>query len=281
MKKIIFYILFISLPVIVVCQKYKPIATENASIWYFAHKQLAGNFVDTIFVANKQNKWFNLYYHGVFFNQEKKYIGKIKISANNDKIWYIQPDGTQKKLVFDLNLQKNDTFDFGDNYKKLVVDSVFYENEKKIIEFKDKNAWNEKVKFIEGVSPNISFAYFYGNAGFLDPMVICKFKQDEKEYTIKNKYFKDCKLVNSGVGEYKVNDNFLIYPSPCINYFQIKMNTMNNASLRIYDRMGNCIKSIHDYTNKQKVNISTLPQGIYILAIKTEYEIKFLKLIKI
>lgn len=278
MKKIIFYILFISLPVIVVCQEYKPIATDNASIWHFAHKQLAGNFLDTIFVANKQNKWFNLYYHGVFFNQEKRYIGKIKISANNDKIWYIQPDGTQKKLVFDLNLQKNDTFDFGDNYKKLVVDSVFYENEKKTIEFKDKNAWSEKVKFIEGVGPNISFAYFYGNAGFLDPMVICKFKQDEKEYTIKNKYFNDC-LVKVGTKENK-SIKTTIFPNPVSDELKFKSNHHHtkNITISLFDSYGNLLFAQKGFAD---IDMRNYGAGLYFVKIadsfKTIETIKFIK----
>ncbi|NOY95281.1 MAG: hypothetical protein GXO81_02675, partial [Chlorobi bacterium] len=65
-------------------QEYSKVVEPNLTTWYFAHQQLAGKSIDTIFAGGQIDGWIDLWYHGVFMNHEKTYMGKIKCSPNND-----------------------------------------------------------------------------------------------------------------------------------------------------------------------------------------------------
>lgn len=261
-------------------QEFKPIAKPNSSKWYFAHQQLSGNMVDTIYTNEKQDEWIDLLYHGRFFNYEKTYIGKIKISSDNDKIWYISPDNNYEKLIYDLTLEKGDVFDFG--YYQLAVDSVYYLNERKVIDFGlHSHAWGENVKFIEGVGPNTSFIAYYYDVGVLEPLVICKFENSEKEYSIENSNFSDCNILTTGIKKNNPINQILVFPNPTNNWVQIEGLPVSETNFKIYNMSGELIKEIVNNQSTQRIITSDLSRGIYFLNIKTVNQTKTFKIVKL
>lgn len=259
-------------------QQYSSIIKSDTTIWYFAHQQLAGKFVDTIFVGEKQNDWFDLYYKGQFFNSEKTDIGKIKISKNNDKIWYIAPDDTTQKLIFDLTLKQGDTFSISLTYNQLIVDTILIKNGRKNIIFNYNTHWNEKVKFIEGVGPNISLicSEYY----FLQPFVICQFERNENIYSTDNKNFINCDINTLNV-KCLNRQNYQIYPNPFHNNLQINLNNTNDFHIiQIIDLYGKIQIEKKVCTNFCYLSTKNLNRGIYFLKINSNNKCLTQKIIK-
>ena len=268
MKKLrlIFILFFTILVSSLIAQNYEEVVRPDTSIWYFAHKQLAGWFIDTLFAGEQNEEWINLYYRGEFYNRELTFAGKVKTNESNDKIWYISTTETDSILIFNLQLEKGDIFYF--HYMDItgLVDTIFNDdNERKIIEFDLTTDWNSKIQFIEGVGPNISLIYTWDDPGILSPFVVCKFDNEIHQYEVDNPlYFEGCNLKLTSINSFH-DDNFKIIPNPFHNYIQFKGNEINgNLYVKLYDIEGRLLinMNISEYF---EINTSFLDNGFYIL----------------
>ncbi len=285
MKKLFFILAilaYISLMFNIPAQEYKPVVKEDTSIWYFAHKQLAGNFIDTLWAKEKKNDWVSLYYHGIFNNEEIPYLGKAKESSSHEKIWYIPPEGTDSVLVFDIGLVKGDTFMF--NGYPGIVDSTYYKNTRRYVEFNLSTDWGDKIKFIEGVGPNVSFIYFWEyNYRFLTPYIVCKYHDNTLVYNVDNPYyFTGCKLNNTGIPHKKCNQTIQLFPNPFHNFLTIRGAMEYKIILNILDLQGKLIFQTLLEGKEKMINMAMLEKGFYIAKIIniTNNESYHLKIVK-
>ena len=86
----------------------------------------------------------------------------------------------------------------------------------------------------------------------------------------------------NGINNISINNNGLsIYPNPASNYVNIKLeNTSHsNLTLNIYNIIGLLVKSETIANDQQKINISDLNNGTYLLEIKSNFGTKTQKLI--
>src|SRR5690606_35471675 len=79
--------------------------------------------------------------------------------TNSGKVWCnnLRLDSSDY-LMADMGLQLGDSFSFEFGQMKFAVDSVFYQNSKKLIRFNSASAFVDTIYFIEGVGPNVLFA---------------------------------------------------------------------------------------------------------------------------
>ena len=241
---------------------------ENPTSWYFAHTQLEDQFIDTIFTGEQHENWTDLWYHGVFMNNEKTYMGKVKCSLNNDSVWYLAPDATEAQLVFNLNLGKGDMFDFGKGGGgQFYVDSVYYKNSRKYVEFNGDNYWGDKMQFIEGVGPNLSFIYAW-NVGILQPYVVCQFKWRQKFYSTDNDSFQNCDFLINSIDQTEHGD-IQIFPNPFTNELKIEFKDHRQGFVCVLDLFGKIIYQQDFQGNVIAINTTNFVCGMYLLKIFT------------
>ncbi|HPR60748.1 MAG TPA: hypothetical protein PLF35_07380 [Prolixibacteraceae bacterium] len=120
-------------------------------------------------------------------------IGFLREDTLTGKVWY-KPNFEEDKdelLIMDLSLQKGDSFGFTTNtyYQQKadwIVDSVYYEDSRKIIEF-TVYSWclaDQKLRFIEGIGPSNGISYY--NERPEQNALIFKYHNDQLVYTSDN-----------------------------------------------------------------------------------------------
>ena len=271
--KLIFQILsFIGLIFIcaetLVAQDYKAIIKSDTSTWRLAHKQLARQFIDTIYAASMEGNYTNLRYRGTMNYGDYAYVGKLRMNPNNSKLWYIAPNETEEVLIFDLSLIKGDEFDFNSFTSK--VDTVYYMNNLKYIEFETLTDWDEKIRFIEGVGPNIRLLWAWESSGILSPYCVCKYDYGNAVYINNNEHFNQCNLNTTGMNHFVDFKSIMISPNPVKNKFEIKLDNIKSfkkIELIISDINGRILLKQKIVNNQNIIDISEYIPGIYLLRI--------------
>ncbi|MGK7397285.1 MAG: T9SS type A sorting domain-containing protein [Candidatus Cyclobacteriaceae bacterium M3_2C_046] len=265
-------------------QQYKPFAIPDTTRWLFANKPLAGKVIDTLFVAKDTDEGLvKLLYHGIYYNQEISLAGFLESSENNSKAWYYSPDKSEKILVFDLDLQSGDEFDFKWTQSIANVDSVYTQNDRKIVQFNLGTDWNEPIKFIEGVGPNISFIRNWYNPGILSPLVVCTYEETELIFENQNPGFVNCGLDPTST-EHQYKEAIDIYPNPCRDVLNINVDFHSEISglkCSLYNIMGEIILEFKLSDDSSfELNTSRLQPGLYLLKLDHQNFTKPVKIIK-
>ncbi|MBI4646923.1 MAG: T9SS type A sorting domain-containing protein [Bacteroidia bacterium] len=274
-------------------QVYLPVVKPDTSIWYLAHKQLAGNIMDTLFAKNKIGEYIEIWVRQQYGEGEDIYWGKIKSNPDNSKLWFVvSPDwfpyDTTEKLIYDISLTIGDTFTFS-NYGNFTdtVEDVFYENNLKYIEFKNKNTnWNEKVRFIEGVGPNtgIIVAEYLG---ILDPYTVCKYERDSLFYVNQNDNFIGCTFNTSDIKSSNWMNHISISPNPFFHVLHINIiDSLIYQNDKIYIQITNTYGQVVHNSKSKNTNVLTINTwdfnpGFYLLSIITNKEVLTKKIIKL
>jgi len=250
-------------------QEYQPTILPNISRWRIAHKQLFGNIMGEITVISDETSEYSDLYFTFIEGSDSIYAGKIREDYLDGKLWYVDPDSTNEKLIFDLNLQVNDTFYnwiLPGTYMK--VDSVYLFEGRKYIEFDATTAWDEPIKFIEGVGPNISLLWAQSNSGFQDPYSVCTYEGEVLVYTNDNPNFLYCEFYPTNIknNHYK---HLKIFPNPTQENLTIKIPDINSDELIIVvlNLAGEVVLKTTTSKNEITLNMSKFCSGIYVLYI--------------
>ena len=78
------------------------------------------------------------------------------------------------------------------------------------------------------------------------------------------------------------NDNINIFPNPAQNNITIDVRDLHCTicDLLIYDVVGNLVFGKQLYNRNTKIDISSLPDGVYIAEVKTDKGIEVKKFVK-
>ena len=217
------------------------------------------------------------------------------------KIYRYYPNIDTEYVWCDMSLNAGDTFvlpaindrlyRYNEQNVKLVVDSVAYINGKKIIYFpyiKNSHSlmWFNgnffidktvvKLSFIEGVGPT------YGPLGY-DPLgpgglsfLSCVHVNDTLLYIANANA--GCNLYYVHINEANFSRYINIYPNPAKDYIYIDFPEEKIKSIKLYNLLGVLLKE--QKSNKTSVDISSLPQGIYLLSIETDETVIAKKIVK-
>lgn len=152
-------------------ENFQAVLNVDSTSWDIAYKQLYGTVMTKLITKNNPDSIYSMMY---FYDdtQSLDYAGKIREDTIIGKIWFVDPYYNNEILIMDMGLVKGDTFQIYNGWS--TVDSVFYNDNKKIIRFNLQTRWDEPVMFIEGVGPNISLVYA-SDADFDRDYVTCKY----------------------------------------------------------------------------------------------------------
>lgn len=209
----------------------------------------------------------------------------IRESTDHSMVFCITPIlSNQELVVFDLNLQKQDTFRIGIGQEEtIVVDTVFVQNNTKHIRFDLLIAdiggtEKEYFEFIEGIGSNCGL--FYQGIEryniFQNHYLLCAYKNDTVAYANKSDYFLGICYIN---WDKLIKNNFdlkvEIYPNPVETNLKVALKTNNTKPVKIYiyNYLGKLTETIITDQNEISLNLSNIPSGSYFLAIKYGKEI--------
>ena len=89
--------------------------------------------------------------------------------------------------------------------------------------------------------------------------------------------FKDLGIQNSEDKSFLKNENFKIIPNPTRIFLKMELNSEDEHVLQIFNMLGEKLIEIFNYKDMQKIDISNLKNGIYLLKINNS-DHKFIKL---
>lgn len=213
----------------------------------------------------------NHYYIGI--------SGFIREDTLQGKAWFYNPATSTEELIMDLSLSVGDTIFYTNSYYTAVVDSVYYINGKKHIQFNRfifaSNNFTSGYKpftFIEGVGSNAGIIYpFYWGSNYL----LCASKDFVATYV--DSFFNgNCYVTWVGINENQKKTNWKLYPNPSSEYTILSIEDLPNEefSLYIYDVYGRMVKEINNIVDKEiRINNTHLQSGIYFFNIQTKNNI--------
>lgn len=206
------------------------------------------------------------------------YNGIIREDANQGKAWFIADyTGATEELIMDLNLNVGDTF-YTNNFGNIVVDSVYYINNKKYIQFNlmisaydmNNNIGSKPFTFIEGIGANAGILYqtFYS---LQDNYLLCASKDSVRTYS--DDYFNGTCYVNwVGINEMENSVKWNIAPQPFNNFTVVSMENNSDiiSKIEIYDIHGRIVENMNNInSNKVEIYKNELKNGIYFFQLTT------------
>jgi hypothetical protein len=174
----------------------------------------------------------------------------------------------------DLTLTKDDTFHFyipiengiPQDQMYAVVDTVYYMEDRKVIEFKyEIEAYNRrivKLKFIEGIGPNVGFTYQSRLFMFNKPILLC-YKNENYEWM--NEITDTCYVADVGIiSLFDINMRVSIYPNPVVQKRFIVEGAMG-AKMELLDFSGKIVISRKIESHKTECYTGALRPGLYLV----------------
>ena len=85
--------------------------------------------------------------------------------------------------------------------------------------------------------------------------------------------FIDLGIQNLENNKYPKSENFKIIPNPTNSFLKMELNSEDNFSLLIFNTLGEKLIEISNYRNMQKIDISNLKNGIYLIKINNSEKV--------
>lgn len=197
------------------------------------------------------------------------------------KLWCRFPDGNADFIIADMSLSIGDTIwlpnyvDYRDSVMYTVQDTLTQDGYYRITlndEFSERS-----IMFIEGVGCSNLFDYL--RLHIIGSRMVCCHKDGELiyHYSMEGWSEEDCVVRPVGINDCVENQKVHIWPNPCNDWIYINSDEYIESA-KIYDMMGHLI--LDNISCKDKVCIKNLPQGIYLLFVKTNHSKSNIKIIK-
>lgn len=169
---------------------------------------------------------------------------------------------SHEELIVDMTLSIGDTFEIFlleslEYASYIVVDTMIINHRRTIIL---KGPCDDQIKFIEGVGCTNMFLYSRFDQNYAN--LRCCHKDGELVYHWRSSEDDtDCVPLDVGIENHENRQAISVYPNPCTDKLWIDGDNILSASL--FDIKGN--KIIASISKNQSLDMSTLPQGVYIL----------------
>lgn len=212
------------------------------------------------------------------------YVGDLRQDSLFTKAWYKSVNDTIEYLIMDLNLTVGDTFfvneggvmqvatiitkELEDNRKVLTLDYIY-----------GGGSLTNNLQFIEGIGPNASFFYQSDDKNvpidYQNGFLTCsKFIDANQVYG----YYQSgevCKTnLTVAIDEANKSNSFTAYPNPTTGIVNFDK---NYQLLEVYNLLGTKLLSI---SNKQQLDISSYPIGIYFIKVLDDEVEEMVKVVK-
>ncbi|MCO5267818.1 MAG: T9SS type A sorting domain-containing protein [Brumimicrobium sp.] len=271
--------------------QYEPVL-KPSSHWIELKVMLTPEFIncqiDSIVYINDTNINGNQYHVLNNFSDFNNHTNFIREDTTNGRLWFfasIPPyngNVNEETLIMDLSLNLGDAFPIPirsiqneqiiDTFN-VVVDSIFYQNNKKHIRFGNliNDFTHEHLTFIEGIGTNFGFDYTYNTK---NKTLVKHVKSDSLNY------FQDFTGLCTTVGLESLEDhNINIYPNPTSEQMLNISNIYNSDVIHYYitSIKGEMLISGKFRTHAQ-VDVTLLSRGIYFLTLSnTESQLLIVK----
>ena len=210
----------------------------------------------------------------------------IAEDTTSGSLWYLYPSltspWTAAKFV-DMTLVVNDSFDFGSMVGKHRVDSVYVENNRKIIRFDESFTFYapgttlgvDTLKMIEGVGTNLGInpTWFYSIGNYL----ICQEKDSTNVFESNNHPVFDCYNGATSLQETSIANQISIQPNPAESFISVKAKGSKINEIEFIDVKGSVVKRV--LKPLQEIEISELVNGVYFLKIYSNVGVVSKKLV--
>jgi hypothetical protein len=133
-------------------------------------------------------------------------------------------------------------------------------------------AWRNDYKLIVGYDTNDNLIYREWYRNYNNSTVWWESGRE-------NFYYDACSL-NSNLAEKNSNNNFSVYPNPATSFLNIVSENINPAKVSVFDLTGKKVFSSKTHDNYSRLDISSLPSGIYFLNIINSSEAATVRFIK-
>jgi hypothetical protein len=283
---IIVFVLFSTLTI--KAQPYQSVFGPDTTKWDSFWCNISLPDIYTVFVTNNDTtfidgKTYRISYsfNGCNPNFIEK-CGFLREDTLTGKLWHLpNRENSKEFLAMDLELQKADTFSMKDspfyiNPRYLIVDSVYYSNEKKVVRFKKAIGClkNSELFFIEGIGPG----YGLNPLGYSDvDALLLKHHNDSLVYTSPSyELFKNYLNCNVNITPKQHKPQFAIHAvnSTSIELFIAEEN--KQTSLAVFDLSGKLVhhQSLHEGSNWIQLN----QKGQLIFHIRSSYHSESFKI---
>jgi hypothetical protein len=245
---------------------FQPVIDADSTSWDIAYMELFGIVMEHLFTIKYPDSVYSKLYLIGYYPTE--YMGEVYEDTITGKIWYKYPNSDEEKLIMDMSLSVGDTFQITPGVWN-AVDSVYFQEGRKIIRFDLQTKWDEPVLFIEGVGPNISL--IYPNYDYDGYYAACKYDFDSLVYVNNNPNFINCEPKPVGIPDQPEIDRIYIYPNPASSELNVELpgNPQTNVKLILSDFTGRILKQQQFSGSKQTISLTDLKSGIYLVSITT------------
>lgn len=219
-----------------------------------------------------QGVFADFFYDEEFYFREDMATGRLyRYFPRHDEV---------EVLLCDMSLEVGDTFNVSDQWgtHSLVVGSVSFENERKVIHFENTYGYMIGLAFHEGVFPSyypIGFMDYFG----CDSYLLCEYRDGEQIFD--NPEFDACYLNYSSTKEICVNPVRIfptsIHPMGTI-HVEAPEQIFDITFFDLYGREFRVIKT-QEAISRWDVAIPDSFSGVYIITIKTKKGVHYEKII--
>lgn len=247
-----------------------PVLSSDTIVWFIPRVDLSGCRMDTLKACKSELDTFAVWLS--YYSSYPEWIGSLYADEYHEKLFFKNSTESVYRQIMDLTLSVGDTFRIWDDYyhttQVLIVDSVFYENELKHIQF---NEWigvsspleNHKKCFIEGVGPNWGLGSgLWGGFYFA-----CKWNNRELFYSNSDYCFENCAFRKEichgdGISFYEGINQF--YPNPVSDVLHIP-SSPDVMQYALYSVLGKPVREgVLLPGQPATINMAELPSGIYV-----------------
>lgn len=165
--------------------------------------------------------------------------GFVRQDSISQKAWYRNNQSEEEHLIMDLSLEIGDSLfiqgAWNSEHKYYIVDSIYFKNNRKHIQFDFPIHFmeNEKFKLIEGVVSNMGFRYQENDfINGLPTILLCAYKNEQMVYG-------EGECVVSSIKENSVTSEFYLYPNPVVDNLTLILNeAITRGSIEIISQTG-------------------------------------------
>jgi len=223
-------------------------------------------------------------------------MGYFRNDSLEKKVWHTGNFNLSERLLYDFNLQLGDSLiiedDFYGDYIGIIsnIDTLLLadDSHKRFTVFWERRPHDYPYEYsyiIEGIGSTMGlFSFLYEKESpIYSPfyaMLRC-FTVNEDPIYIEPTGWGDCTPLNTIEDYYQNKTMITVYPNPVSHEFQIQSDLSNLDEVFIYTIQGQCVSHIKLQCKSQKINITTLQAGVYLLKVKdTQGNIYTTKIIK-
>jgi hypothetical protein len=260
-----------------VCSEYQYILSGDTTINAVPYHKINYSGRDRNPVNETWTYWNNGYY------------GCYRNDAANKKVFFIPKDSTSEQLLYDFDLNLNDTLPESLVYNRSEhgiikvdqIDSVLVSNTY-LKRYHLDNAGFGDEYLIEGIGSTLGL--FSPIVPFFeqDYILLC-FKNEAEDLHYFSEYTSDCELITGIDDNYTTEPRITISPNPASTAITISLpstTTFDNTTLSVYNVNAQEVISQSLTSSQTVIDINTLPRGVYFACITTDRTVMVSKFIK-